>query len=90
MAPLPDSTNLNVILQVLNPAYSLPFAEYEREGHEIIMYGDPAMTTAGHVNGGVHCATDCAQDFWSWGADAWTHFQATGKAPSAWAPPHCM
>lgn len=37
--------------QILNPAYSLPLSRYEREGHQIVMYGNPDMTLEGHVNG---------------------------------------
>ncbi len=37
--------------QILNPAYSLPLSRYERGGHQIIIYGNPELTTEGHVNG---------------------------------------
>ena len=36
---------------MLNPAFTFPYSRYDAAGAAVVMYGDPDMTAAGHVNG---------------------------------------
>ena len=68
---------------VLNPAFTFPYERYDAAGRAIIMYGNPEMTAAGHVNGEARQSrADAANPLCDADVMAEACYQVTGTMPS--------